>query len=168
MRAGEVPQTEPTAAVEEDCVHIAIGSDHAGYELKEELACFLEKKGHTLRDFGTHGPGSVDYPDYALPVAQAVAQGECQRGILICGTGLGMSYVANKVRGIRAAACQDCYTARLSRLDNDANVLCLGGRVLAIGLAREIVEVWVSTEFSAQARHQRRIEKIESFEAECD
>jgi len=148
-------------------VHIAIASDHAGYDLKKELVRFLEEKGHTLHDFGTHGPASVDYPDYARPAAQAVARGECQRGILICGTGLGMSYVANKVKGIRAAACQGCYSARRSRLDNDANVLCLGGRVLGVGLAREIVEVWLSTKFSAQARHQRRIKKIEAFEAEC-
>jgi ribose 5-phosphate isomerase B len=147
-------------------VHIAIASDHAGYELKGELVRFLEEAGHTVRDYGTHRLDSVDYPDHGRPAAHAVASGECERGILICGTGLGMSYVANKVRGIRAALCQDCFTARFSRLHNDSNVLCLGARVLGVGLAEEIVGVWLSTQFSGQERHQRRIEKVMALETE--
>lgn len=144
---------------------IAIASDHAGFELKRKLIAFLTEKGHAVRDFGCQGTLAVDYPDYGLPAAQAVARGECERGILICGTGLGMGYVANKVKGIRAAVCQDCFTARMSRLHNDANVLCLGARVLGVGLAKEIAEAWLATPFSDDERHRRRIDKIRSLES---
>jgi ribose 5-phosphate isomerase B len=122
--------------------------------------------GHEVRDLGTHGPESVDYPDYALAVAGAVAGGEAKRGIMICGTGIGSSIVANKVAGIRAAVCHNTYTAEMSRAHNDANVLCLGERVVDEKSAREIVEVWLTTPF-AGARHARRVEKIRQIEENC-
>ena len=146
-------------------MHIAIGSDHGGYELKQRIVEFLIAQGHQVQDFGTHSTESVDYPDFAVPLARAVAAGEFDRGILICGTGIGMSIAANKVHGIRAAVCTNCYMARMSRQDNDANILCLGGRVLGLGLALEIVQVFLETEFMG-GRHARRIGKIMRLEEE--
>lgn len=137
---------------------IAIGCDHNGLALKQAL---LEGplRDHHVRDFGVFSSEAIDYPDVAFAVAQAVAAGEHERGILICGTGIGMAIAANKVKGIRAAACSDVYSAKMSRRDNDANILCVGGRVVGPGLAAEIVTAWLSEEF-AGGRHQRRVAKI--------
>ena len=135
---------------------IALGSDHGGFALKREIADWLEQAGHEVLDMGADGPESVDYPDYADRVCRSVLAGESERGILICGTGIGMSMVANRHRGIRAALCHDAFTARMSREHNDANVLCLGGRVLGPALALDIVAVWLATAFEG-GRHQRSI-----------
>lgn len=143
---------------------LAIGSDHAGYALKVEVIKFLEEKGHPYKDFGTcDGTCSVDYPDYGLAVAEAVSSGECEQGIIICGTGVGISISANKVPGIRAALCADTYTAKMSREHNDANVLALGERVTGAGLALEIVETWLAAKF-AGGRHKLRVDKIAEVE----
>lgn len=142
---------------------IAIGADHAGRSLKEEIVAFLRETGYPVEDMGTHGDESVDYPDYALSVARAVATGAADLGILICGTGIGMSIAANKVRGIRAAVATDCYMARMAREHNDANILCLGGRVVGPGLALEIVQTFLQSRF-AGGRHARRVEKIRAAE----
>lgn len=144
-------------------MHIAIAADHGGYELKQHIAEFLIAQGHQVQDFGTYSPEAVDYPDLAAPLARAVAAGEFERGILVCGTGIGMSIAANKVRGARAAVCTDCYMARMSRQDNDANILCLGGRVLGPGLALDIVQVFLSNEFLG-GRHAQRVAKINALE----
>ena len=135
---------------------IALGSDHGGFALKREIADWLRETGHEVVDMGTDSPDSVDYPDYADRVCRSVLAGESERGILICGTGIGMSMVANRHRGIRAALCHDAFTARMSREVKDANVLCLGGRVLGPALALDIVAVWLATAFEG-GRHQRRI-----------
>ena len=135
---------------------IALGSDHGGFALKREIADWLKEAGHEVLDLGNEGTASVDYPDYADKVCRAVLSGDCARGILVCGTGIGMSMVANRHRGIRAALCHDAFTARMSREHNDANVLCLGGRVLGPALALDIVAVWLATAFEG-GRHQRRI-----------
>ncbi|NOX97968.1 MAG: ribose 5-phosphate isomerase B [Nitrospirae bacterium] len=142
---------------------IAIGSDHAGWEMKEDLKLFLEKMGHEVQDLGTHGPESVDYPDYALAVAKAVVGEDAETGIIVCGTGIGSSIAANKVPGIRAALCHNAYTVKMSRSHNDANILCLGGRVIDKKTAREMVDVWLTTSFSG-LRHARRLEKIKRIE----
>ncbi|NOY77994.1 MAG: ribose 5-phosphate isomerase B [Calditrichaeota bacterium] len=138
---------------------IAVGSDHAGFELKEAIREYLESLNLSVKDFGTFTTDSVDYPDFAYAVASAVAKGEFDRGILICGTGIGMSIVANKVKGIRAAECTTSYLAEMSRRHNNANVLTLGGRVLSAEEAQTIVRVWLETPFEG-GRHQRRIDKI--------
>lgn len=143
---------------------IAVGADHGGYELKHLIVEHLRRQGYEVQDLGTHGPEPVDYPDYAQQVARAVAAGEYDLGILICGTGIGMSIAANKIVGIRAAVCGDTYSARMSRLHNNANILCLGGRVLGPGLALDIVDAWLSAEFEG-GRHARRVEKIRQMEA---
>lgn len=142
---------------------IALGADHGGYELKQAILAHLREQGYAVQDFGTDGPASVDYPDYAIPLARAVAAGEYDLGILICGTGIGMSIAANKVRGARAAACSDTYSARMSRQHNNANILCLGGRVLGLGLALDIVDAWLGAEFEG-GRHARRVGKITDVE----
>lgn len=142
---------------------IALGSDHGGYLLKEEIKKWLEEKGLDYKDFGTHNTDSCDYPDVARSVAEAVSEGKCDRGIIICGTGIGVSISANKVRGIRAALCHDTFSAKMSREHNDANILALGERVIGRGLALEIVEVWLKTAF-AGGRHQRRVDKIAELE----
>ncbi|PSR34270.1 MAG: ribose 5-phosphate isomerase B [Sulfobacillus benefaciens] len=144
-------------------MRIAVGADHAGWPLKETLVQFLIDGGWDVEDFGTFGPESVDYPDYAEKVAAAVAHGEVERGLLICGSGLGMSIVANKVDGVRAALAHDVVSARLSREHNDANVLTMGGRFVAPPLAEEILQVWLNTSFLG-GRHLRRLEKIEVLE----
>ena len=140
---------------------IAIGSDHGGFLLKGAIIKHLEKKGIACRDFGTDSPVGCDYPDYAHAVAKAVAAGEYQFGILICGTGIGISIAANKVKGIRAALCGDCFSAEATRSHNDANILALGARVVGEGLALKIVDTFLETPFSGDERHQRRIDKIE-------
>lgn len=142
---------------------IAIGSDHAGFELKETIKTFLKEKGIEVKDFGTHSEERVDYPDYAIPLAESVANGEEDFGILICGTGIGMSIAANKVKGIRASLCSDVYSAHSAREHNNANVLCLGGRVLGKELAKEIVDKWLSSSFLG-GRHKRRVDKIMNYE----
>jgi len=142
---------------------VAIGSDHAGFELKEEIKKVLEEKGCTIIDVGTGSLASVDYPDFGVKAALLVARGEVDRGVLVCGTGIGMSIVANKVKGVRASLVSDLYTAIQSRKHLDANVLVLGGRVIGRDLAAEITRAWLDTPFEG-GRHLKRIEKIEQFE----
>ncbi len=140
---------------------IAIGSDHGGFELKKEIMAHLDARGLEYKDFGTYSAASCDYPVYGKAVAKAVASGECERGIIICGTGIGISIAANKVHGIRAALCGDCFSAEAARQHNDANVLALGARVVGPGLALKIVDTFLDTPFSNSERHIRRIEMIE-------
>ncbi len=144
---------------------IAIASDHRGYHLKERVITMLKTKGHTVIDEGPPSEESVDYPDFAALVAKKVGSGEVERGILICGTGIGMSIAANKFPGIRAAACSDEVTAKLSRQHNNLNVLCLSGDLLSPRSSERIVEVWMETEFEG-GRHERRVEKIHQLEQE--
>ena len=144
-------------------MRIALASDHAGYQLKEEVKKYLQEKNYLYRDFGTDNTIPVDYPDIALPVAEAVKSGEYDRGILLCGTGIGVSIAANKVPGIRAAVCHDTFTARSSREHNNANLLVMGGRVVGPGLARDILDAWLTAGF-AGGRHARRLEKIREIE----
>lgn len=140
---------------------IAIGSDHGGYELKQEIMKHLEERGIDYKDFGCYDESSCDYPVYARLVAAEVAEGRCEMGILICGTGIGISIAANKVPGIRAALCTDCFCAEATRQHNDANILCLGGRVVGPGLALKIVDTFLDTPFSEEERHIRRVQLIE-------
>lgn len=140
---------------------IALGCDHGGYELKMVVREYLDEKGIEYKDFGCDGPASVDYPVYAKKVGNAIVSGECEKGILICGTGIGISIAANKIPGIRAALCTDCFCAQATREHNDANVLAMGGRVVGPGLALKIVETFLSTPFSNDERHIRRIKQIE-------
>lgn len=141
---------------------VAIASDHGGFEYKKLILQHLEDRGIACKDFGTDSPESCDYTDFAIPVAQAVAAGEYECGILICGTGIGMSIAANKVHGIRAAVCGDSFSARATREHNDANVLCMGARVISEAKALEITDIFLDTPFSNDERHIRRISKIES------
>jgi ribose 5-phosphate isomerase B len=141
-------------------VPVVIGSDHAAVPLKEAVKRHLQSRGITVHDVGTHGPDSVDYPDFGIQVAEAVSTGRFSRGILLCGTGLGMSMVANKFPAVRAALCTDLFAAAMSRRHNDANVLVLGGRVTGEGLALEIVRVWLETPFDG-GRHQARLNKFD-------
>ncbi|MDP2208074.1 MAG: ribose 5-phosphate isomerase B [Bacteroidota bacterium] len=138
---------------------IAIASDHAGYEYKEKLKTFLKEIGFNSEDMGTYSSESVDYPDYAITLSKKVSSGEFAQGILICGTGIGMSITANKITGVRAAVCESVESAKYSRLHNNANVLCLGARITPIEKAKEIVKVFLETEFEG-GRHASRIEKI--------
>ena len=142
---------------------IAIGSDHAGFGLKEKVLEFLNGTGPEIIDCGTKNSASVDYPDFGEKVARMVSSGEVDRGILICGTGIGMSMVANKFPNVRAALCNDLFCARMSRLHNDANVLVLGGRIIGTDLAAEIVRTWLETPFEGD-RHMRRLQKIKKIE----
>lgn len=144
-------------------LRVAIASDHAGWKLKEAIKEYLVTKGYSVIDFGVNSEDSVDYPDYAEKVSMAVIKGEVDRGILICGTGIGMAITSNKFPGIRASLCHDEYTAKMARLHNDANVLALGGRVLDRDRAIRIVDVWLNTEFEG-GRHERRITKIKRIE----
>jgi ribose 5-phosphate isomerase B len=142
-----------------------LACDHGGFELKEELKAFLKSRGVEPVDMGAFSEDSVDYPDFGVLVAEKVSRGELQKGILICGTGIGMSIVANKFPRIRAALANDLYSSRCSREHNDANILIIGGRIVGKELAREIVKVWLETPFSG-GRHKRRLEKIEALEKE--
>lgn len=142
---------------------IAVGSDHGGFALKREIMKHLSERGLEFKDFGTYSEESCDYPVYGEAVARAVASGQCDRGILICGTGIGVSITANKVKGIRAALCGDCYSAEYTRRHNDANILTLGARVLGSGLALKIVDIFLDTEFEG-GRHERRVELITKIE----
>ncbi|MGD8190362.1 ribose 5-phosphate isomerase B [Brevibacillus ginsengisoli] len=143
---------------------VALASDHGGYKLKEEILKLLQSMNIAVEDFGCKCDVSVDYPDYALPVAEKVAAGEFDRGILVCGTGIGMSIAANKVPGIRCALAHDTFSARATRQHNDTNVLALGERVIGPGLASDIVKIWLETEFEG-GRHTKRVEKIKEIEA---
>ncbi|MGN0411762.1 MAG: ribose 5-phosphate isomerase B [Lachnospiraceae bacterium] len=140
---------------------IAIASDHGGYALKEKVKAFLEKKGLEYKDFGCYDTSSCDYPDFVKPAAKAVAAGECEKGILICTTGIGVSICANKVPGIRCALCSDTVSAKLTREHNNANMVAIGAGVIGEFVALEIIDIFLSTEFSNDARHIRRIEKLE-------
>lgn len=140
---------------------IAIGSDHGGYALKQEVIQYLESNGVAYKDYGCYDTSSCDYPDFAKEVCQAIVGKECEKGILICGTGIGISIAANKVKGIRAALCHDCFSAKATREHNDANVLALGGRIVGGELALMIIDLFLNTPFSNEERHMRRIEKIE-------
>ncbi|HKH26030.1 MAG TPA: ribose 5-phosphate isomerase B [Acidimicrobiia bacterium] len=144
-------------------MHIVIGSDHAGYRLKEHLEEVMKADGHTVDDLGTHSEEPVDYPPICAAVGRVVAAGRAERGIVLGGSGQGEQIAANKVRGVRAALCNDLFTARLSREHNDANVLSMGGRIVGEGLADEILRLWLATEF-AGGRHERRVEQIAEIE----
>ncbi|ANX14142.1 ribose 5-phosphate isomerase B [Fictibacillus arsenicus] len=144
---------------------VAIGSDHAGVELRKEIIALIEELGMEVEDVGCECTTSVDYPDYAIPVAEKVANGEADRGILICGTGIGMSIAANKVKGIRCALVHDLFSAKATRQHNDSNVLAMGERVIGPGLALEIAKVWLTTEYEG-GRHGRRVGKISQYEGQ--
>lgn len=146
-------------------MRIAMAADHGGFALKEALRAYLEELGHEVVDFGAHDEAASDYPDFAAPAARAVASGECACGVFCCGTGLGVMLTANKVRGIRAVVCHESYSARMSRAHNDANVLCFGGRVHGVGLAREILATWLGIPFEG-GRHARRVAKVMALEDE--
>jgi ribose 5-phosphate isomerase B len=143
---------------------IAIGADHAGVRLKDELIGFIQSLGHTVEDFGCNCPDSVDYPDYALPVCEKVVSGDADKGILICGTGIGMTIAANKVPGIRCALVHDLFSAKATREHNDSNVLSMGERIIGPGVAQEIIRIWLETEFSHGPRHENRVNKIKAIE----
>ena len=143
---------------------IAIASDHGGYALKQEIIKYFDKNNISYADLGTYSTESVDYPDIAIACAEAVARGEYERGIIICGTGIGVCIAANKVKGIRAALCHDTFSARMSRQHNNANILTMGGRVIGPSLAVEIVKTWLSSDFEGD-RHARRIDKISEYES---
>ena len=140
---------------------LVIGSDHGGFLLKQEIKKHLEEKGVDFVDVGCYDENSVDYPDVAKAACDKITSGECDIGILICGTGIGISMAANKVKGIRAACCSDCFSAKYTRMHNDANILAMGGRVVGPGLALKIVDTFLDTPFSGDERHIRRIEMIE-------
>lgn len=140
---------------------IGLGSDQGGFELKQEIIKHLKERNLEYKDFGSYDSASVDYPEYAKKVCGAINRGECEKGILVCGTGIGISIAANKIKGIRAALCTDCFMAEATRLHNDANVLALGGRVVGPGLALKIVDTFLYTPFSNEERHIRRIKAIE-------
>jgi ribose 5-phosphate isomerase B len=142
---------------------VAIGSDHAGLDLKNDVVALLKELGHEVSDYGTDKPQSVDYPDFGEKVSLAVSGGMAERGVLICGTGIGMSIVANKFRNIRAALCNDLFSAKMSRLHNDANILVMGGRIIGKDLAKEIVRTWMNTDFES-GRHLNRLKKISLIE----
>lgn len=142
---------------------IAIACDHGGLNLKREIIKHLTENGYEAVDFGTDAFDSCDYPDYALPAAEAVAKGECERGIVVCSTGIGVSIVANKVPGIRCAHCHDAYCAEFTRRHNDANMLALGEKVVGVGYALEIVDIFLKTQFEG-GRHARRVDKITQIE----
>jgi ribose 5-phosphate isomerase B len=145
---------------------IAIGSDHGGFHLKEAIKKHLDELHLQYQDFGTYSESSCDYPDIAKAACAAIQAGECDRGLLFCGTGIGISMAANKCRGIRAACCSDYFSAKYTRLHNDANVLCLGGRVVGEGQANELVDVFLNTPFEGGVRHSTRIAKITAIEQE--
>lgn len=144
-------------------MNVAIASDHGGFTLKSDIIKYFEEKGIEYKDFGSFSTDSVDYPDIAIPCAEAVSSGEFEKGIIICGTGIGVSIAANKVKGIRAALCHDVFSAKMSRMHNDANILTMGARVIGPGLAVTIVDEWLNSEFSA-GRHKRRVDKIMKYE----
>lgn len=141
---------------------IILGSDHGGYELKEKISLYLKDRGYEVEDIGTHGPESVDYPHYAVQAARAVAGGKADRGILVCGSGIGMCIAANRIPGARAVQASEPFEAKMSRRHNDSNILCLGGRFIGQDLAMEILETWLAELFEG-GRHKRRIDLIDSL-----
>lgn len=143
---------------------IAIGCDHGALALKEKIVAHLNRQGHEVSDFGTYTADSCDYPDFAAAAARAVADGRCERGIVLCTTGIGVSISANKIEGIRCALLSDSWTAKMTRLHNDTNMMAMGAGVVGENLALEIVDTWLNTEFSGEARHQRRIDKLMALE----
>ena len=143
---------------------IAIGCDHGALDLKNTMIAHLEKKGFEIKDFGTYSLDSCDYPDFAAPAAKAVASGECDKGIVLCTTGIGVSITANKIKGIRCALLSDVMSARMTREHNDTNMMAIGAGVVGTMLALEIADTWLGTEFSNEARHQRRIDKMMALE----
>ena len=143
---------------------IAIGCDHGALALKNKMVSWLEGKGHEVKDFGTHTAASCDYPEFAAAAARAVANGECEKGIVLCTTGIGVSISANKIDGIRCALLSDVWSAKMTRLHNDTNMMAIGAGVVGENLALEIVDTWVGTEFSGEERHQRRIDKLMALE----
>ena len=143
---------------------IAVGCDHGALALKNKLVSHLEAKGHEVMDFGTHTPASCDYPEFAAAAARAVSSGECDKGIVLCTTGIGVSISANKIHGIRCALLSDVWSARMTRLHNDTNMMALGAGVVGEHLALEIADTWLGTEFSGDERHQRRIDKVMALE----
>ncbi|MCI2047039.1 MAG: ribose 5-phosphate isomerase B [Faecalibacterium sp.] len=143
---------------------IALAADHGGFALKEEVKKHLEEIGVPYRDFGTDSTASVDYPDMALPACDAVVRGECAKALLFCGTGVGISMCANKVRGIRACCCSDSFSCEFTRRHNDANALCMGGRVVGPGLACQLVDLFLNTPFEGGERHERRLAKVKAIE----
>ena len=145
---------------------ISIACDHGAYMLKNKVAQHLKDQGHEVVDFGTNGPESCDYPDFAAQAARAVADGTCEKGIVLCTTGIGVSITANKIHGIRCALLSDVLSAKMTRLHNDTNMMALGAGIIGENLALEIVDTWVSTPFSGEARHQRRIDKVMALEQE--
>ena len=145
-------------------MRVVIGSDHAGFELKQTLIDCVGNLGHKVIDVGADGTGPVDYPDFAAKVGRAILGGEADRGILICGSGVGASVTANKIHGIRAAICHDCYSARQGVEHDDMNVLVLGARIVASSLARDLVRIFLAAEFTGEERHKRRLEKIAALE----
>lgn len=147
-------------------MRVAIGADHAGYRYKELLAELLRESGHEVLDLGTDSEDSVDYPDYARAVAAAVAEDRAERGVLVCGSAVGVCIVANKVPGIRAGVCHDTYSAAQAVEHDDMNVLCLGERVVGIELARAVLRAFMAAEFSGEPRHRRRLEKLQRVESE--
>jgi ribose 5-phosphate isomerase B len=148
-------------------VRLAVGGDHAGFPLKGSLIAVLRNLGHEVEDVGTHDTQPADYPDYALKVALAVTSGRCERGVLLCGSGVGASVAANKVPGIRSALCHDTFSARQGVEDDDMNVLCMGARVIGPALAAEVVRAFVGAEFSNAERHVRRLDKVRAIEADA-
>ncbi len=143
---------------------IALGADHGGYELKEAVKAHLQQRGIDFEDFGCHSTASVDYPDVAVPPCQAVQSGECTCALLFCGTGVGISMAANRMKGIRACCCSDAFSALHTRAHNDANALCLGGRVVGPGLACQLVDLFLDTPFEGGGRHQQRVDKLTALE----
>lgn len=153
----------PDMSISEAPAPLILGADHAGYELKEKIEKHLQSRGIPTEDVGTHGIASVDYPDFGIAVARGVSEGRFPRGILVCGTGIGMSMTANRFSRVRAALCHDIFTARMSRLHNNANVLVLGGRVIGDALALEMVDTWLETPFEG-GRHQRRLDRFDRLQ----
>jgi ribose 5-phosphate isomerase B len=145
-------------------MRLALAADHAGFQMKDELVSHLTRKGHEVLDLGTNSPEAVDYPDAAEAVGLALREGRATRGIIVCGSGAGVSMAANKMPGIRASVCHDCYTAHQAVEHDDLNVLCLGARVVGMALASDIVDTFVAAEFSGEPRHARRLDKIHSIE----
>lgn len=162
-KGSPAPGTGLRRMFREALMKVALGCDHAGYALKRMIAEWLRRDGHQVLDEGTFSEESCDYPDFAFRVARRVAGGEAERGIAVCATGIGMAMVANKVPGVRAAVCNDLYTARYSRLHNDANVLALGARIIGPGVAEEIIRTWLETPFEG-GRHSRRLAKMADME----
>jgi ribose 5-phosphate isomerase B len=168
MRTGTGPVEDSSLAlgmtIKENIMQIAIGADHEGYVLKDEIVQALTQEGHEVRDFGTHGPEPVDYPDYARTIGEEVRSGKAERGILVCGSGIGVAVAANKLRGIRAGLCHDAYSAHQSVEHDNINVLCLGPQIIGNGLAMDLVHIWLNARFSGAERHTRRLDEIQAIE----